>query len=199
MNTTELFVEIIIIGIGALGWIFTIILSVFGHEWFPWDSLASFSFLLPIIALTYVLGIIFDRFSDLIFSQWSNKLIKEYFNTKESYFLARTFIYTHASEQIIDLFEYGKSRIRITRAWVLNSLGYIVFPSILIWINKSLIGEYTFPIFAFNTAFWAITFTLALNAWIKLVENDLKRLEGTCLFLSNQKKYISRISFVRER
>ncbi|NJN21306.1 MAG: hypothetical protein HC812_09070 [Leptolyngbya sp. RL_3_1] len=69
MSTTDLFVELLIIGVGAAIGLFLLVLTVFGYGWLAWDGLLSLPALLPILAIVYVLGIVVDRFSDRLFEK----------------------------------------------------------------------------------------------------------------------------------
>ena len=123
MSTTSLFVELLIIGAGAAIWVGLLIVAVFDVEWLP--ALAAskelaLPMLLPVLSITYVLGILVDRLADRIFDGKSDRLRAERFPSREDYRHARTLIYVQ-SESLRDLFEYGRSRLRICRGWTVNS------------------------------------------------------------------------------
>lgn len=189
MNTTDLFVEIIIIGIGGLIWLSLLILSFLGHQWVPWDKAVSLTSLIPFLAITYILGIAVDRISDQIFSGWDKDLRKTEFSSNEEYHFARNYIYTYASEKVIDLFEYGKSRIRISRAWSINfiliALGAILF----IGLNSKTLNLNNKTILLLVTVVGCFLGTASnVLAWRKLAKNDYKRLNEMFLFLMQEKK-----------
>jgi hypothetical protein len=66
MSTTNLFVELVVIGVAAVAWTCLLILTGFGHEWVPVDKLFSASTIVHLLALVYLLGIMSDRFSDTL-------------------------------------------------------------------------------------------------------------------------------------
>ena len=67
MGTTELFVELIVIGVGALIWMVLGTLGIFGYDWVPLDRILSISALIPFLSMIYIIGIITDRIADVIF------------------------------------------------------------------------------------------------------------------------------------
>jgi hypothetical protein len=137
MNTTALFVEFIIIGSGAITWLALLCLSLFGYAWVHWDKVTSIVALIPFLALVYSLGIVIDRLSDLIFSKWDKKIRLNTFPNNAEYHTARTYVYTYATDKILNLFEYGRSRIRISRAWFINHLMLMVSIPIFVWTQLS--------------------------------------------------------------
>lgn len=108
------------IGSGTILWLFLLILSVFGFKWVPWEQISSSTWLIPLLSVTYVLGIITDRFADSIFKVWDRPLRRAKFVDSAQYHEARNYVYSHASEIVVDLFEYGRSRLRICRGWAVN-------------------------------------------------------------------------------
>lgn len=85
MSTTDLFVELMVIGIGASIWLILFIFSIFGYEWVPVDRVASLFALIPVAAVVYVLGIIVDRIADTIFEKlWGQTLCEKVYKTKKS-------------------------------------------------------------------------------------------------------------------
>ncbi len=129
MNTTNLFVELIVIGLGAAIWIALLALSLLGTGWTPTlEKLFSLNYLLPTIAVIYVLGIVLDRVADAGFEKlWSSKLRNRWFQNINDYYRSRRLVYS-GSERLGDLLEYSRSRMRISRGWALNSaLIFIAF------------------------------------------------------------------------
>ncbi len=115
MSTTNLFVELIVIGTGAAFWIVLAIFTVFNRAFVTLDNLMSWPALIPVLSIIYVAGIIVDRWADKIFSFiWRDSLRAKWFKTEDDYYAARTLIYTQ-SDSLRDLFEYSRSRLRICR------------------------------------------------------------------------------------
>lgn len=118
METTELYVEYIIIGIETLLWItmgiFLIIGDTFGDV-----VLYCFTNLLPsimIIGLCYILGLITDRVADFLFEKRKKKIKEKYTIVSGTSIV----IWEKYSSSTFAKFTY--SRIRILRSTVLNSL-----------------------------------------------------------------------------
>ena len=187
MSTTELFVELVVIGAGAFIWISLLIFSLFGYDWIPWQSISSVISLIPSLAIIYVLGITVDKVVDRLFSKWDKKLRKDYFLTNEDYHRARTYVYTYAADKIVNLFEYGRSRIRITRSWSINSLFLMI--SVPLFVLTQFMGRLTqvmmLVILASIVVFLMLSYLL-LFSWRKLAENDYKRLSETFLFSKDE-------------
>jgi hypothetical protein len=66
MSTTTLFVELVVVGVGALAWVCLLLMAGLGHEWVPVDKLFSPSATVPVLALVYLLGIVTDRVADTV-------------------------------------------------------------------------------------------------------------------------------------
>ena len=60
MSTTSLFVELIVVGVGAAIWLTLLTLALFGYGWVqvPADKALSIPAAIPILAVVYVLGIV---------------------------------------------------------------------------------------------------------------------------------------------
>jgi hypothetical protein len=184
MNTTALFVEFIIIGSGAITWLALLCLSLFGYAWVHWDKVTSIVALIPFLALVYSLGIVIDRLSDLIFSKWDKKIRLNTFPNNAEYHTARTYVYTYATDKILNLFEYGRSRIRISRAWFINHLMLMVSIPIFVWTQLSKSPtSLQINITIFSIIIFGLSSIATLITWEKLIINDYKRLIETYEFL----------------
>ena len=121
MNTTDLFVELIVIGVGATMWVALLVLSIFGYAWVSFDHLFALPSLLPILAITYIFGIVTDRIADSLFDKvWKPKLAQQFYQQDGDDYDDRRYVYLR-SERLASLLEYGRSRLRICRGWVLNT------------------------------------------------------------------------------
>jgi hypothetical protein len=69
MNTTSIFVELIVIGVGTATILVLLALTVLGYDWVPWSKLTSISVAVPCLSVVYVLGIAFDRLADRLLSR----------------------------------------------------------------------------------------------------------------------------------
>ncbi len=96
MNTTDLFVELIIIGIGGAIWLCLLIFGMFGYDWVPLDETLALAALIPFLSVAYVLGIIIDRVADAIFERlWVPSLMKKVYEEKKEYWNDRRLMYIH--------------------------------------------------------------------------------------------------------
>jgi len=122
MTTTNLFVELIVIGVGAACWVGMLILSLFGVESISLESLSSYPVLVTLLTMAYLLGIISDRAADFAFDKlFSNSLRIRHFGQKREYQDARRLVF-NTSDRLADMHDYGRTRIRICRGWALNAV-----------------------------------------------------------------------------
>lgn len=186
MSTTNLFVELVVIGIGATIWVLLLLFTIFGYGWASFETILSWPALIPGLAVVYALGIIVDRFADRLFEQWAVPLGSRWFKSEEEYHRARVLIYTQ-SDALRDLFEYSRSRLRICRGWAFNSVLTIGALNLFIWVRVpaddlrlklAVFGSLVFALFAYG----------AWRAWYRLVSNEYKRLHQQYMFLSGKKK-----------
>ncbi|MGV8972960.1 MAG: hypothetical protein ACOH10_11615 [Rhodoglobus sp.] len=119
MATTQLFVELVVVGFGALGWSTALAVAVFGTAWL--SGLADLDAVVvaaPILALAYLLGIVLDRVADAAFEPAVRRYKRKAFDEEATYVAARRA--TDDDERLARRFEYGRSRLRICRGWALN-------------------------------------------------------------------------------
>jgi len=120
MGTTNLFVELVVIGVGAVAWVAPATLALAGLDALPADWLQAPAAALPALALVYVLGIVTDRLADAAFERvWTDDLRGEWFASRAEYYAARRAVLT-GSARLSELLEYGRSRLRICRGWAFN-------------------------------------------------------------------------------
>jgi hypothetical protein len=79
MNTTLLFVELVITGIQSSLWIFLLLLNILGYSWIqklPSTSISGWetAIILVVFSIVYALGIVIDRIADAIFAKWNKQL-----------------------------------------------------------------------------------------------------------------------------
>lgn len=132
MSMTALIVELLIVGVGTVTWV-ALILLCFLHFNIPTNSL----FVIPYTAITYVLGVVTDRF----FRNWSGAILEKRSNDRVwSSLLEKTEfkddfrsfekaggelmkiekIIRQKSEPLGRKIDYNRSRLRICRAWSMN-------------------------------------------------------------------------------
>lgn len=135
MNTTNLFVELVVIGAGVSLWLLLLVGSAFGYAWVSIDQALLVASAVPALALTYVLGIVWDRISDSLFERcWADDLRAAFFPERAAYYDARREILMK-SPPLSELLEYGRSRMRICRGWTLNAAMVAVSLNVLLWIQ----------------------------------------------------------------
>jgi hypothetical protein len=125
MKTTELFAELLIIGLGALVWIAFLVVTFFGtdplKQILDGEQISPGFSLLVIISLAYVLGIILDRAYLPLWSAIESYLMrKNGINSVEAYYDFQVKVAGTGSEEVMAFLEYYISRIRILRATTVN-------------------------------------------------------------------------------
>lgn len=185
MSTTELFVELLIIGIGAAIWVVLLIFSAFGYSWFALEDWLSIAALIPSLAIIYVLGIVIDRLCDRLFEPiWQTPIYQQYYDSRRAYFDDRRILYFYG-KNLANLLEYGRSRLRICRGWSLNSVLIAISLNIFVWsqtfqtatrVKVTIFGTSAFLLFAF--ANWYV--------WLVLVKQSYRRVKEQSAFIRKQ-------------
>jgi len=160
MKTTNFFIELLVIGIGAIICLFFTFYIILGPGLVDWlKSLDSPLFILPLTAIVYVLGIVFDRLFDTLTGKMDKKLRSNFINDEE-YNIVKSSYYDD-SAAVRQVFDYTKSRIRITRSWMF----YFLFLFILS-ITYAFIAKIDF-LFV-NAIFLILLAWLTYFSWKKL-------------------------------
>lgn len=175
MSTTSLFVELIVIGASASAWFVLFTISLFGFRWIPSSDWLTLPMIIALLPLVYVMGIVTDRIADAIFDRlWANRLRANWFPTLGEYYIARRQILTR-SEHLADVFEYGRSRLRICRGWAFNLILVAIFLNLFVWthlaaepwaLGVSLFG--TFMLLGLALACWYSWRSLANSEYRKI-------------------------------
>lgn len=138
MNTTNLFVELLVIGFGAAIWLALLLAAIFGLALPP--AALSTEVLVLATPLVYLLGIVVDRAADRVFETlWEEDLLRaktsgEPFVGDEDYFRRRRYVLNH-SEALAKELQYDRSRLRICRGWALNAAVAAVALNVLVWVR----------------------------------------------------------------
>lgn len=177
MKTTSLFVELIVIGIGAALGMGLLLVSIFDpHLTIAHWIKESDNLLLTAlgIAIVYPIGIIVDRLADRLMKRPSRLIRQKVFTGEREEVLAGIVdIYTNNSP-LVDMIEYGRSRMRICRGWLIN-------------IPLLLLGGVIFLIADHKTNAWHIVgliiFALILSsgfyyAWYNLTCKGYEKIKG---------------------
>jgi hypothetical protein len=183
MNTTNLFVELIVIGVGASIWVCLLILSVFGYGWVPFDKVFSLPLLIPALSIVYLLGIVTDRIADAIFEAWWGQRYRKavYKNSLKQFFEDRRTVFSK-SEQIARLYEYSRSRMRICRSWAVNAILIALTLNLFLWIRMR--GNAFFlTLSLFGTGMVLLLAGLSFFAWQRLKRSEAIKLKEAAEFL----------------
>jgi hypothetical protein len=163
MSTTNLFVELVVIGVGAMVWLILLTSAIFDFQWLQVKSEIFLALTVPLLSLIYLLGIILDRIADLSFEKiWSKKIRKSSYGGTEQNFYDDRRIVLSQQNLITERLLYAQSRARICRGWSLNAL-LIAFTFIVLMFSQ----------FRSNSNFWGILIygsvsllTLSVVCWI---------------------------------
>ena len=155
MSTTNLFVELVVIGVFAIAWIALLLIAFFGIPAWPWADLLNVFTAAPVLALVYVLGIVTDRLADWVFE----KLFSSIYDTTKKQHGDRLQV-LRGPEKIAELGEYARSRARICRGVVFNSV--LILVAFHVWVAGS-----TVPISSNGKVVVSIAVgLLAVAAWV---------------------------------
>ena len=192
MNTTALFVELIVIGIGTAAWIALLLLSIFGYLWIPAQQVTALIALLPFLSLIYVLGIVTDylvfNIYRRVFRRLEDSFCRRYLGKEIDIETIRTYVYTYATENVINRFEYDRSRLRICRAWSVNFMFLAISTLIFLWTDfVEVDSSNKIKISIFSTITFASGFAATFYTWRNLSEGDYKRLKRTSTFLKSER------------
>ena len=187
MGTTELFVELIVIGIGAVIWIVLGTFSIFGYTWIPNDELFSVSTLIPFLSLVYIVGIVTDRIADVLFEAiWVPKLQKKYYSSSALARDDRRLIYS-SNEFLANLIEYGRSRLRICRGWAFN--GVLIMIAANFFIATQVSGrDLQNKLFIWVNLLVGFVAYFSWYSWYRLQDTQYRRLKDDAAFIRGQDK-----------
>ena len=116
METTQLYIELVIIGLEAFGWISFFVIDIIGNKVVSIfnNILNNFSTSVLLIGVLYVIGILIDRLADMIFQKKEDSIRKNSgLKAKSSILIWKKY----GAEKYAD---YVRSKIRILRASILN-------------------------------------------------------------------------------
>ena len=188
MSTTNLFVELIVIGVGAFTWVGVLLswmlglrIEMFhGFDWKTWEAI-------PALALVYLLGIVADRVADKMFQFiWGDrKFAKSYTGGRGGYFKDRGYVLTH-SDRFAEQYEYSRSRQRICRGWALNAVLLIIGFNLYASGNAAL-SSIRLPV----SLILAAVAVLCWWSWAMMVNTELERIKEQAEILRGQTKTLA--------
>jgi len=178
MKTTNFFIELLVIGIGAVFCLVSALYLKIGDQLLEFlQKLDHPILILPLTAITYVLGIVFDRLFDALVNWKDSKIRKGAELSKEEYNIVRSKYYDE-SDAVKQVFDYTKSRIRITRAWMFYF--FILFIAFMIFAIISKSGHRGLLSFVCLLLSWLTYFawqklTISFNGQLKSMNNILSK------------------------
>jgi len=188
MSTTNLFVELVVIGVGAMLWLILLTLALFGFQWFQIKVEILVALIIPLLSFIYLLGIIVDRVADSIFERiWSKQIRKTVYrdSTQQNFYNDRRLVLSQQNP-ITERLLYAQSRTRICRGWSLNA-AFITLTFVILMFSQ----------FRSNPNFWKILIygvfsllTLSFMCWIAwkmLKYSDYLKTQESAEFLRSKK------------
>ena len=166
MTTTNVFAELLIIGIETLGWIALLILSLFGYAWIDFSIFNNLVIAIPLAAAAYVLGIMMDRVSDVLLAGADHKIRKNVLGERVAQSFPQLRIYILAKSPFLSTdLDYLRSRLRIMRSSIVN-FGLLAITAAAFILSRAPVSVNT-KFSAAATAFLAgvIFASLSFYAW----------------------------------
>ena len=139
MKTTALFAEIAIGGLETLAWMLIFIVTIFGPDKINISVFHdSSSKTILLLAVAYILGIIFDRLWDIILRSHKDK-IRDLIIDKDVLHKRRLLVFCD-SKALAEFFDYIASRLRLARASIFNfimiTIAYVLLISLRVDSTK---------------------------------------------------------------
>jgi len=160
VQTTQLYVELIIIGLqGSLG-LFLLAICLFGwdkvQKAFPFFAYTSSVVLL--IGFFYLLGLFIDRFADLLMKNEEKEL------RAEKSIKTHTLLLLNDNKQT-EFLHYTRNRMRVLRASTVTVPFITMFAIVCVWTEKAIN-----PLYASGTVMilGALTFCLSRKSYLSL-------------------------------
>lgn len=139
MNTTNIFVELVIIGLGAMVGFFLFIALIFNINLLNTTFVISENFpsiitSLIILTFIYLFGILIDRSADVLLTKAGDKLRAIFFTKRDEVLRAKIKTYK-IDPAFAAIFEYNRSRMRICRGWIINSFLILISSNLYLWLS----------------------------------------------------------------
>jgi hypothetical protein len=197
MNSTTLFVEILITGLESVIWLGFLLGCLFGTTWLSFignafETAQAFTTTL-LLGLVYVVGIIFEEVTDALSEPWSDKLKASLNNGSLSrYNDIQDYVYSHYAVKLDDQLGYMRSRRRILRASAFNILLIAIFAIIFIWLritDLDMTPKISMSIFIAVVGVLGIW--LSLFTYKRITSDYVKSFQGIYKSLMADKKKVS--------
>ena len=181
MKSYQYILELLLAGAGSLLWLTILAIDVFGFGWISleYEHLTSLSdgliiaFLVIVFPFVLVGGIITDRFGDIVFERlFDEKLLEKHFEKDETkYHRAKTKVFCE-SDNLKELYDYGRMRSRICRNWTINSIMLLLALNYLIW-SREIVDDHTdFKISIFFSFILGISTVISFLTWKALINKE---------------------------
>ncbi|MEM9554472.1 MAG: hypothetical protein AAGC60_09445 [Acidobacteriota bacterium] len=195
MTTTHLFVELLVIGLGALIWLGLLVAGLFGYEVGPlrgtWLSLET---IFPLLTIAYLVGILVDRAADFVFSFWDGRLLAREFGgsrrDKTRYYELRRTLISEAPELWKHL-EYGRSRLRICRGWFVNAVLIASVLTAACAFGRPLAGIHGFHLFLGDLLLLVLAMGCAA-CWYELNRKEYRKINRQAPWIEQRERQASR-------
>jgi len=166
MNTTNIFVELVVVGFHTLIWIGLFALAFLGFQNLDLEKLFTINLALPILALTYILGILVDRAADLLLDEQDTRLRGRFDFSRLPSFSEMRFYVLSKSSDVYEQLEYTRSRLRIARASIFNFACTTVAVLLLVWLQcGKALGDYRLIACIATVTVGAILTWISYQAW----------------------------------
>ena len=131
MTTTTLYAEILVVGSGTALFIVLLFYSLCGKvSWATTIELSAIEkvvSLIPVVSVFYLLGIVVINVASKLFDGREKESRKEVLSLiGGDYEAIRNKLYTSGHKELIDDFEFRRSKVRICRGWFVNGLLIII-------------------------------------------------------------------------
>lgn len=178
MNTTLIFAELLVIGVEGLIWVVLLLLSLFGigpiEEFLIFFEGWETVFYFILLSLTYVFGVILDRFADSLFRKMEEKIRNEIVGDLPENFVVIRYSLGKQNEYLNQQLEYTRTRMRITRASAINLPITAIAFSLFIWLQYAAIEPQLQCFYMLISLLaGAFSFYVSIRAWRSLQKAHL--------------------------
>jgi hypothetical protein len=169
MSTTALIVEIVIIGLQVLVWVYLVILLIFGRAWLDlsefkeWTTIIS----LALVATSYTIGIIFNSLIGAIFFRWEHKYWTVFKKLREPPVQMRAYIMIK-NKDAFEILDRNFNRSRLLRATAPNLL--VIGVLVLIFVFEKVGFSWRIMVgISFSVLLLAV---ITFFTWIQTLHSD---------------------------
>lgn len=164
MATTQLYVELIIIGLESAIGLYFVLINILGADKIKslLTDLNTMPAIVIFVGIFYILGLIFDRFSDLVFQRWENRL------RKRSGLQAKSVMLLLLKTNQYDFLMFTRNRIRIIRSTAINTIFILI--TALIYILKN-VQAHRVSLIMFSLLFGLFIFIICILSYKQITMN----------------------------